>query len=207
MKQRFSKKEAIKFGFNLVKKNIIFFVILYVIIILISGFFSSLRAVTIENSTGASLLFGLLEFIANLVISMGVINIGLKLVDGEKAKYKDLFYYKPILNYFLASIAQGFIVIAGFILLIIPGVIFAVRLQYINYLIVDKNAGPIEAIKKSWNITRGSTWNLFFLGILLFLINILGVLCLLVGLFVTVPLSLLANTFVYRKLLLQSKAS
>ncbi len=207
MKQKFSKKVAIKFGFNLVKKNIIFFVILYVIIILISGFFSSLRAVTIENSTGASLLFGLLEFIANLVISMGVINIGLKLVDGEKAKYKDLFYYKPILNYFLASIAQGFIVIAGFILLIIPGVIFAVRLQYINYLIVDKNAGPIEAIKKSWNITRGSTWNLFFLGILLFLINILGVLCLLVGLFVTVPLSLLANTFVYRKLLLQSKAS
>ncbi len=198
-KVKFSKKEAVKFGFNLTKKNLKFLIILYVIVILVSGFFSSLR-VTTGDSIGASGIFGLLQFIVNLVIGMGIINIGLKLVDGKKAKYKDLFYYKPILNYFLASIAQGFIFVIGFLLLIIPGIIFAVRLQYVNYLIVDKNLGPIEAIKKSWHITRGNTWNLFFFGILLGLINLLGVLALLVGLFVTVPLTLLANTSVYRKL-------
>lgn len=114
---------------------------------------------------------------------------------------KHFFYYKPIVKYFVGTLLQEIIVIVGFILLIIPGVIFATRLQYTSYLIVDKDLGPLEAIKKSWAITKGNTWNLFFFGILLVLINLLGLICLIVGLFITVPLSLLATTFVYRKLL------
>ena len=47
----------------------------------------------------------------------------------------------------------------------------------------------------------------FSLGFYLVLINILGFICLMVGLFITVPLSMLATAFVYRKLLLQSKAA
>ena len=149
----------------------------------------------------------LLQTVVNLVIGIGLINITLKLLDNKKPKYKDLFYYKPIVNYFLASLLEGLSVIGGFILLIIPGIFFALRLQFTCYLIVDKNLGPVEAVKTSWKITKGNAWNLFFLGILLGLINILGLLCLIVGLFVTVPLTMLATTFVYRKLLLQSKAA
>jgi uncharacterized membrane protein len=136
-----------------------------------------------------------------------MIHISLKFLDNEKPKYRDLVYYKPIVNYFLASIAQGLIVLVGFILLIIPGIFFAIRLQYTCYLVIDKNLGPIEAIKTSWRITKQNAWNLFFFEIILALINILGVLLLLVGLFITVPLGMLANTFVYRKLLLQSEAA
>jgi uncharacterized membrane protein len=136
-----------------------------------------------------------------------VTKIALEFVGGKKPKFSDLWYYKPILNYFLASVVQGIIVTIGFILLIIPGIILSIRLYYTYYLIIDKNLGFVEAIKKSWAITRGNTWNLFFFGVLIGLINILGALCLIVGLFVTVPLSLLALTFVYRKLLLQSEAA
>jgi uncharacterized membrane protein len=149
----------------------------------------------------------LLQMVVNLIIGIGIINICLKFLDNQKPKYKDLFYYKPIVNYFLASLLEGLIVVGGFILLIIPGIFFALRLQFTSYLVVDKKLGPVEAIKTSWKITGGNAWNLFFFGILLGLINILGVLCLLIGLFVTVPLSMLATTFVYRKLLLQSKAA
>jgi uncharacterized membrane protein len=125
----------------------------------------------------------------------------------KKTVYKDLFYYKPFVNYFLASILTGLIVIGGLFLLIVPGIIFGIRLKYACYLIIDKNFKPMEAIKVSWKMTKGNTWNLFFFGILLGLINILGFLCLIVGLFITVPLTMLATTFVYRRLLLQSKAA
>ena len=138
---------------------------------------------------------------------MGLIKIVLEFVDGKKPKFSDLIYYKPVVKYFVGTTIQGIITVVGFILLIIPGIIFSVRLQYVSYLIVDKDLGPVEAIKASWNITRGNTWNLFFFGILIGLINILGLLCLVVGLFITVPLSALASAFVYRKLLLQSKAA
>jgi uncharacterized membrane protein len=146
-------------------------------------------------------------FVINLIIGIGLIKIALEFVDGRKPKFSELFYYKPAINYFVASLIQGVIVVLGFILLIIPGIIFSTRLQYVSYLIVDKNLGPVDAIKKSWNVTRGNTWNLFFFGILIGLINLLGIICLVVGLFVTVPLSMLATAFVYRRLLLQSEAA
>jgi len=205
-KPHFSKKEAISYGFKLAKENLFFFIILFVIVMLVSGVMAVLRIVTLHLVV-ASLVLGFMQLVVNLIIGIGIINICLKFLDNRKPKYKDLFYYKPIVNYVLASIVEGFIVFVGFLLLIIPGIFFALRLQYTCYLVIDKNLGPIEAIKTSWKITRGNAWNLFFFGILLGLINILGALCLLVGLFITVPLSMLATAFVYRKLLLQSKAA
>jgi uncharacterized membrane protein len=203
-KSHFSKGEAISYGFKLAKQNLFFFVVLFVIVILVSGVISALSGLS-RHEPAFGFVLWLLQTAVNLIIGIGLIHITLKFIDNQKPKYKDLFYYKPIVNYFLASLLEGLIVVGGFILLIIPGIFFALRLQYTGYLVVDKNMGPVEAVKTSWKITRGNAWNLFFFGILLFLVNILGVLCLLIGLFVTVPLSMLATTFVYRKLLNASK--
>jgi divalent metal cation (Fe/Co/Zn/Cd) transporter len=180
-KPHFSKKEALKFGFNLAKKNILFFIGLFVIVVIFSAFSSFLKViVNPQREPFIYLILYIALFVINMVIGIGVTKIALEFVGGKKPKFSDLWYYKPILNYFLASVVQGIIVTIGFILLIIPGIILS---------------------------TRGNTWNLFFFGVLIGLINILGALCLIVGLFVTVPLSLLALTFVYRKLLLQSEAA
>jgi uncharacterized membrane protein len=167
---------------------------------------SGLRLVLLREPAFA-FLFWIVQTVLDLVIGIGLVSIALKFIDKKKPQYKDLFYYKPIINYFLASLLTGLIVIGGLILLIIPGIYFAFRLKFAAYLVIDKNLGPVEAIKKSWKMTKGNVWNLFFFGILLGLINILGFICLLVGLFITVPLSMLATAFVYRKLLLQSKAA
>ena len=167
---------------------------------LISGVTSALRGLAMHEPA-FSFVLSLVQVAINMVIGIGLLNICLKFLDKQKPKYKDLFYYKPIVNYLLASIVEGLIVIGGFILLIIPGIFFALRLQYAVYLVVDKDLGPVEAIKTSWKMTKGNAWNLFFFGILLGLINILGFLCLIIGLFVTVPLSMLATAFVYRKFL------
>jgi uncharacterized membrane protein len=206
VKPQFSKQEAIKFGFETAKSNLFFLVVLFIIVMLISGSMSALGRQAAHEPAFAFVLW-LFQTIVNLIVGAGMINIFLKFIDNKKPEYKDLFYYKPIVNYAIASILNGLIVVGGLILLVIPGIFFAIRLQYTSYLIVDKNLGPIEAIKASWNITRGNVWNLFFFGILICLINVLGVLCLLIGLFITVPLGMLATAFVYRKLLLQSKTA
>ena len=197
---KFIKKEALSFGFDLAKKNLFFFVILFVIVMLVSGIVSIFKGLA-ANEPAFGFVLWLLQMIVNSVIGIGLINITLKFIDKKKPVYKDLFYYKPIVNYFGATIVQSLIVLGGFILLIIPGIVFAIRLQFATYLVVDKNMAPIDAIKKSWEMTRGSVWNLFFFGILLCLVNLLGALCLLIGLFITVPLTMLATTYVYRKLL------
>jgi uncharacterized membrane protein len=134
---------------------------------------------------------------------MGVSFITLQFVDNKKPKLKDVYYTKNLFNYILASIIRTLIIAVGFILFIIPGIIFSIKLQYSQYLIVDKGKDAVDSLKGSWKMTKGVKWNLFLFGLLLGLINILGFLALLVGLFVTVPLTMVANAFVYRKLLSQ----
>jgi uncharacterized membrane protein len=89
--------------------------------------------------------------------------------------------------------------------LIIPGIILLIRLSFFDYLIVDKNSRIVESLKKSWEITKGNTWNLFLLYILLGLINLLGFFALIIGLFWSIPTTMIAETFVYRKLSIELK--
>ena len=204
----FSKKEAINQGFKLAKKNIVFFIGLFVIVVVVSSISSGIQiGVALEKQPVLYLFLNVLTFIVNAVIGIGLIKISLEFIDGKKPKFSDLFYVKPLVNFILASLIRGVITFIGFILFIIPGIIFSIRLQYAPYLIVDKNVPPVDAIKESWEMTKGNTWNLFFFGILLFLVNVLGAILLLVGLFVTVPLTMLATAIVYRKLLLHSKTA
>ena len=96
------------------------------------------------------------------------------------------------------------IMFCGFLLLIIPGIIWAIGFQLAPYFVVDKGMDPLEALKKSWAATRGAKWNLFLFGLLLGLINMLGFLALMVGLLFTLPLSMVAMAYVYRKLAVQA---
>ena len=207
-KTHFSKKEAIKNGFEIAKKNLIFFIGVFVVVVLVSLLSTAIQtAVTIEKQPLTGIIIYILFWIVNIIISMGLIRISLEFIDKKKPKFSDLFHTKSLVDFILATLIRGVITVIGFILLIIPGIIFSIRLQFVTYLIVDKKMPAVDSIKKSWEMTRGNTWNLFFFGILLCLINLLGVLLLLVGLFITIPLTMLATTFVYRKLLLQSKSA
>lgn len=199
---RFSKRAAINFGWESMKKNFFFFVVLLLIVTavnmvpgIISGMF--------ERGNGAILGFlaTLIGWALQLAVSLGLIGIALKIHDKKKVSYKNLFdYFTLVIPYFFASILYGLIIVAGFILFVVPGVIWAIKFRYYTYFMVDKNFGPIRALKASAKITTGSKWNLFLLGLLLALINIAGALLLLVGLFATVPLSMMAEAYVFRRL-------
>jgi len=205
-KLHFNKGEAINFGFQTAKSNIVFFIGVFVIITLIFAATSLLQNVPNFNQNATTFLIGnILVWVLNVIIDMGIIRITLKFVDLEKPSFSNLFHGSFLINYVLTSIISGVIIIIGLVLFVIPGIIFALRLHFAKYLVIDKEMGPVDAIQKSWNITKGITWNLFLLTLLLILINILGFIALLVGLFITIPLTIVTNAFVYRKLLSQVK--
>lgn len=56
---------------------------------------------------------------------------------------------------FLAMILVGIIVIAGLILLIIPGIYLALRLSYVLSIVANENLGAIDSIKRSFALTKG----------------------------------------------------
>ncbi|MFH2034157.1 MAG: hypothetical protein ABIJ26_05575 [Candidatus Margulisiibacteriota bacterium] len=196
--QKFSIGEALGFGWNTMKANLGFFILLLIVIgilHIIPNIFQNM------DLPGLSVLVNLAFFVLYLVIQMGMIKIVLKLNDGQKPALADLVAPYPLFfRYLFASILYGLIVVCGLILLIVPGIVWAIKFQFFGYFIVDEGAGAVDSLKKSAAITQGAKWDLFLLGICAMMINLLGVLCMAIGLFATIPTTFVAYANAYRKL-------
>lgn len=189
--------EAVRFGWVTFKKNWKLFLELAFFSFIVTSFVKIPFAVFIREDIFASAL----TLVLGVIIEAGTIKIVLSSVDGKKSRFLDVFSaYRLFFKYLLASLLYGLFVAVGFVLLIVPGIIVAVRLSFIPYIVVDKKLGPIEAIKESWKMTSGKTVSLLLFYLTLLGVCFLGVLALFVGLFVAIPVTLLATGHVYRKL-------
>ena len=112
----------------------------------------------------------------------------LKAVRGERVEIKDVFsvFQRNYWNAVVANIVVSVIVGLGIIMLIVPGIIFACRLAFVPYLVVDREMDAMEALRVSWDMTRGYGWQIFFMGFLAIGIAIGGLLMLIVGIFVSI---------------------
>ena len=194
-----SVRESIKFGWETFKKRPWFFIGIVVGVIVLS---SLLASISEENPRDAlSILVSIAVVVINLLIEMGLVFFAIKAHDHvDNVTWQDLWHPQPFWKYLGLKILTTVIVVVGLILVIIPGVIAALALMFATYLLIDRNLGPIEAMKESVRITKGHRWQLFLLAISLVGLNILGAIALLVGLLVTVPVSLLAVAHAYRTL-------
>ena len=206
--QKFSKKEAIKFGFEIAKKNLKFFIL---VLLFFYGITFGLREIGefIEKKNFlVSLPFGIASSVFSMIFSLGLIKISLDFCDNKKPGFFALFsQYRLFFRYLFATILYNLISILGLFLFFIPGIIFAIRFSFYDYFLVDKNSGIVESLKRSWQITRGNLINLFLLYLLFLVINFFGFLALVIGLFLTLPITMVAEAFVYRKLLAFSESS
>lgn len=184
------------------RKNLKFFVVLLLIIFAVNTIPQHLgRFFDNSNSPLIGFIFALVGWILEFAVSLGVIGIALKIYDRKKVQYGNLFdYIHLIIPYIVASFIYGVIVLVGMILLVVPGIIWGIKYRYFVYYMVDKNKGPIDALKASAKITKGQKWNLFLLGLMLLGLNLLGACALLVGLFLTIPATMMAEAYVFRKL-------
>jgi len=138
-----------------------------------------------EASAAFSVL-GVLGFIYGILVvgptEYGISFAYLKAARSDKLETRDMF--KAFHNYWnavLANLLVGVIVIIGLFLLIVPGIIFACKLAFTPYLVVDQKMDVIEAVKESWRMTNGYAWKVFLVGLLAVPIFIAGLLCLVVG--------------------------
>lgn len=208
MTQKFSIGEALSFGWDVAKKNLGFFIIIFLLTAAINVFliFIEILIILREGSPFFLLILRLIHWVVNTIINMGFVKISLKLYDNEETKVSDLFSAYPLfLNYAIGSILYVLIVFGGSILLIVPGIIFFTQFFFLSYFIVDKGLGPIEALKRSSEITKGVKLKLLLFFLVSVLVGVSGALAFLVGLIITVPTVLIANAFIYRKLLSQTK--
>lgn len=196
----FSIGDALKSGWEGFKHNIWFFIVALLLAFFIEAIPGGLQAIGYKHPWLAALLGVIFVFCA-IVLSMGFINATVRIADGEKARLPDLVSAFPrFWSYLGGSVLYGLIVLAGTILCVIPGIIWGIKYMFYGYFIVDEGLGPMQALKRSGEVTYGNKMNLFLLGVACGLLCFAGALALLVGLFIAIPVSLVAIASVYRVL-------
>lgn len=202
----FSKREAVQFGWETMKANLGFWVGLMLLILGMNTLPELGRWQTQESAPTLALFWTVSGYLIQLATQMGLIRISLILIDGRKPRYGELFGDLPtFFRYLAGNLLYLLIILVGLLLLIFPGIRWSLQYQFAPFFIVDRRVGVAEAFRESSRITRGAKWDLFLVFLLALGINLLGLLALAVGLFTTVPATMLAYTFIYRKLMGQER--
>ncbi len=133
----------------------------------------------------------------------------IKAVRSQKVEIEGLFegFRTKYLKIVVANLLVFALVIMGFVMLIIPGIIIACRLVFVSYLVMDKDLDAMTAVEESWRMTRGYGWKIFFLAIVSFFIIIAGLLMLIVGVFVSIAWIRASFAVLYQSVLDYKKAT
>jgi uncharacterized membrane protein len=176
---------AYRFGWRRMKQ---FFLDLFLVAIIVGVVLTPLGMINAfdgrETPGGILLRMFALAYWLILVapIQYGSAYIFLKAVRGDKFEVQDMFAaFQNLMNVVLAHLLVAAIIGLGLVLLIVPGVIFACRLVFVKYLVMDRNMDAVTAVKESWRMTRGHANSIFAMWLLAFFIALAGLICLGVG--------------------------
>jgi len=130
-----------------------------------------------------SVLFAAYGLLVLPVVNYGGNWLYLRYMRDERPNVADVFagFRNGYLNIVLANLLVVAICGIGLLLLIVPGIIFACRLSFVPYLVMDKGLEPVAAIEKSWFMTRGHGWRIFGMYLLSILMFLCGLLLVVVG--------------------------
>ncbi|MBP7700434.1 hypothetical protein KA111_00020 [Candidatus Woesebacteria bacterium] len=158
-----------------------------------------------EGSTAYWIIY-VAYMILSLVVGMGVTNALMTISRGKKISLETFKSVLPkTVNYIASQILMMLIILGGMILFIIPGFIFSIKYMFTPYLVIDKNMGPIEALKASAKLTDGVKWDLVGFLFTSVLLMYSGILAIFVGLLVTIPVVSLSYLVLYNMLVNRKK--
>jgi hypothetical protein len=140
-------------------------------------------------------------FILFAGLEVGFLQICLALSHDREQSFLDLFGYMTLGPKFLvAQLLYLVIVLVGLALLVLPGIYLGVRYALFGLCLVTGEANVTRSFQKSTALSSGIMINLLLALMALLLLNILGASLLGLGLFVTVPLSVLILVGLYQQL-------
>jgi hypothetical protein len=132
---------------------------------------------------------------------LGFLQICLTLSSGRVPSYASLF--KPSASvplFMIGQIGYFFMVTAGLALFLIPGLYLATRYSLFGFSFAQDQVSLRSSFRQSAILSTGKQAFLLKVLVLLFLFNLLGASLLGLGLFVSIPISVLALTDCYRQL-------
>jgi hypothetical protein len=150
-----------------------------------------------------AIVFSLLNAMVPIILQ-GPLLIGfhlycVKRMLGRNAEFADLFkgfnFFVPAL---VASLLISLLTAIGGLLCIIPGLVVAAMYKFTFLFILDKRMEFWPAMQASHSIVKQDYFGFTMFLLAMVGVNLLGVLCCIIGVFVAIPVSIAAITVAYR---------
>lgn len=157
------------------------------------------------NFALASLIFVVVNSFASIV-TQGPMQCGfhlycMKKLFGRRYEVGDLFKgFDFFLPSFVAALLVGIFAGVGFLLCIIPGLVVASMYKFTYLFILDKKMDFWPAMQASHAVVKNDYFGFTIFLLAMAGVNILGFLCCIVGLLVTIPMSIAAITIAYQEI-------
>ncbi|MBD1917948.1 MULTISPECIES: hypothetical protein [Cyanophyceae] len=191
-------------GWEIFKAKALLFVLFTLLLLLIQVVISILPppiGTRAEGSSEITILFspigdngGILSLAFNIIspaLTAGYYFVAFQIARNRDAVFNDFFRgFNKFLPIFLVTLVSTVLIVIGSVLLILPGVYLAVAYLFAQPLVIDKNADFWQAMETSRKLITKKWFSFFGLLLLIFLLNIGGVILLGFGLLVTIPLSI-----------------
>lgn len=197
MEFNFSIRNALKESWAIFKARPWFFVGLAFVMLVINAF----------SGFNDNNIIKVIIIIAAIIWSYVWLSVVLHAIDNKTGMldYESLKLHLPTFRQFFTLVAvgivTGIIVLAGFVMLIIPGIYFMMRLAFSNLAYVDRREGIKDTLRYTWHLVKGDTfWTVFLTIMVAIALIFLGVLAAVVGVLVTYPLAMLLLANLYRSL-------
>jgi hypothetical protein len=187
--------EILSAAFNIYKANASKLMLIVAVVVVPLSFISALftgvvfagtkhtvagtEVVVLDRSLGlvlaGVLVAAVIGFIISFVLQAAILRAAAQATIGDPVDPEESyrFGFKRLGSVILLSLLVGLAILGGLILLVIPGLIFAVFLSVSIPVLIVENRRGTEAMSRSWNLVKGHFWHA--LGVILVAAIIAGV--------------------------------
>ena len=177
----------------------------YFIALIIYGAISIAITLVQEATIGTAgdVAASVVEILITLILfplGTGLGLLGIRRAAGKETPVSTLWEpYSHALPLIVMFVLMAALIIAGFFLLVLPGIYLSVAYSFAPYLIVEKNMGVWEALETSRKAITAYWWRYFGLMIVALILIVIGSIPLLIGLFWVLPIVVIATGEVFAK--------
>jgi uncharacterized membrane protein len=197
---------AISYGWKKFTENVGPFIILMLAVLAVTFLIAIVQGIITPNDSSSIIgwiwtaAVGVVAYVLTFIVQAGVYRAGLGVTRGQAPSVSMMTQTDNIVPYFVTLLLVGIGAFIGFVLCIVPGIIWLIFTAYAPILALDKGMDPVEAIKTSINWVKDNFGKVFVILLVSYLVYLVGACLCGVGLLVSAPVALVAMIYSYRAL-------
>lgn len=197
---RNTTRQAINFAWTTFKTH---YRLLIAILLVVVGAWIALEVLVIAGQS-LGVMWWLAAHLGFLVIvagiAVGFLHTCLALYDGEAPTLRGaLGYLAAGPEFLVGQILYGSLTIIGLVVFIVPGLYWGARYAFLGFCQVEGGKNMLLSFRESARLSTGKRIELLTILGSLLILNVVGACMLGIGLLITIPLSTLFMTAIYRQ--------